>query len=745
MLKKVIGTVGLAALVAGLGYWFFLRQPLRPAAVASEPVMSYDIFLVLDHSGSMIRGKEASDPEGLRVHAARYFIDYLKSFAREGARDRVGVVNFATDAPGTLQHPLADLQDPTAVEVLKKKIRDYAAEAVARGDRESREFLRWTSFIRAFEAVRDLYLRAKDPKPLSTPVLILFTDGEPEDARRLTKEAYFAELRRFTEEHLRGLQPGGRKDLFPVSFQIFVIGLDRQGRYWHRDERFWRQIATGGTFRLREGSEEEMEAVYGRVLETLLATVPGEWKDLAAEQVEKITVPPYTDKVTISVLKERRQPTQTVEVKDPAGRVVRPEKEPGRISVSSGERVDLYVLKAPAVGEWQLRLTEPGKVRIKTDLLPIEFRLISPKTPHPLGEPLVFSAKLLRSDGAPVVPLPEHPLRLSATLAQSGGPPTPLRFEQDPAQPGRYTVKEPIPTPGPGEYRLAVDVTVGTFAGIENFSLLKREIAIPVEPLISFRVSRPALDRANHIFHPILYWRAAPLLIEGQLYREGKARGVEELFGGDANRLVLVGVRDENGAFIGEGQTVDFLTYRPETKSFFREIRGIQKPGQYTLVTKIEGPLETGRRYTRQEEFSFAIVYGWPQLGMRALVFLLLARLFAEVPLRIRRGPLTGALFVGTERVGTLRNLWLYNKVRVRSAKRWVFPPWWINELRAQSEKCPTFYVIGSIGEKDRLTKRRDPAVTVFYRWFGLIPWWSRLTRRSPTVNVKGITIRWQP
>lgn len=60
---------------------------------------AFDIFLVLDQSGSIL----TTDAQELRIQAAKYFVDYFASFSRQDSQNRIGLVNFGTEAPEGIQ------------------------------------------------------------------------------------------------------------------------------------------------------------------------------------------------------------------------------------------------------------------------------------------------------------------------------------------------------------------------------------------------------------------------------------------------------------------------------------------------------------------------------------------------------------------------------------------------------------------------------------------------------------------
>lgn len=713
-----------------------VMRPSRP-----EPERAYDIFLAIDQSGSML----TTDPQELRIKAAKYFIDYFASFSRKDSQNRIGLINFGTEAPPEIQFNLARIKDAEAARALKAQCRSYA-----RADWD-------TSFIQAFSRVKALY---ENKNPSREPVLILFTDGEPDDSRRrrqgMTTARYFQELEAFAHKNLfQFLQ--NEEDTSLTAFKIFVIGFDTQNLFWERNLPYWRRIAGAGAFRIARASQEEMNQVYGKIAEELIATVPGEWRDLS-DGVETVKVPPYTEKLSISVLRRPGDPRILLEIHGPAGSPIRLD-DSQKVEIYQGEGFDIYTLLSPEVGNCRLRLLGSGKVRIKSDILPIEFRLLTPSLRHPQGEPMRLTASFLKKEGTPVVQLDKYPLSFEATLTiptEKGGVKNIYKtFVQDASRKGYYVIPEKFETPIAGTYRVKAEVKMLTMDRSFKELMFSRTTEIAVGPFVYFRPTSPIPERETPLYRLLLPWRIRPLKIEGHLYRNRKVQRFEDHFEGNRETAVLCQVQDEAGQVVHRPALVNLLSDLKETRLFGRTLEGIHRPGRYRLISAVKSRLKSdGSPYAFRAQYDFSVgrgslfdpsikaPNGYVIFGhLILLIYLVLGmRMLLALLFRSFRGRLRGKLFVGGQTV-PLSNTLVFNKLKIRKREGAHFPRFCQRKVNAP--KCPTFWAIGGKGGRLPGANRRDSAVWIFsYRQ---VPFWKKLTRRNPGTNLEGVAIRWSP
>jgi len=725
-LKKVLMVffVILSLLLTWYAYQMLFKKEKED--VLAFPQVQFDIFLVIDQSGSMKGDKMdpiPSDPEGIRVKAAHYFVEYLQYFLDPKSNNRISVINFGTDTPEPFQLPLTEINKPEKAEEIKKKIEEHS--------------LGYTNFYQALRKVEEFYKKGKIPEEIRQPVVIIFTDGEPKDKRRLTKEQYFNEINEFVEKNLKNIRTEGL--VRSVNFDFFIIALDARGQYWHKDRDRWEKLAPKRTFQLKRADEEELETIYGKIIEALFSTQAGEWFDLEVGDEKKILIPPYIEKVVVSVKKERKIKDQRLEMITPVGEIL---KEGKNFRVSSGPGINFYVMVEPDPGEWTLKLSPSGKVRVKQDFLPTKLQLKKPVSVHPLGEPIEVVASFSKSDGTPIIPLSRYPLYFSASIKGPDGKMLQPKLVEDRGVKGIYRPMEKITTRQEGIYEITLEVNVGAFLKTGNFVLSRNIIPIEVMPIVYFKSIHPSLKRDHSIYHPILFWRQNLLKVEGKLYREGKEILARDFTDKKLDNLVLAQIEREHGEGISN---VLFMKYA-EKLNLFEETLYPQKrlwPGQYTLATKIEAIKPDGGKYIRQDENDFTVVYGYGMVGW-VILFILIFYMLVQIFWRTVRGPLRGEVYISTISVKP-RDILFYNKYRVVSRKRKFVIPW-INTIRHDADKnsgvlCPTFYVIG---DKHKMKDGRvEPAVTIFYRKFSIFPWWNKLYRGRSSTNIGGFTVRW--
>ncbi|HDR00479.1 MAG TPA: VWA domain-containing protein, partial [candidate division WOR-3 bacterium] len=177
---------------------------LEQVAIEATP-RPLDIVLVLDQSSSM----RWTDPENNRVEASRFFVDFLSSYWAREQDHRVGLVNFGDKKPPNPEdevHYLISLDTANLAERNRLLGRIKPLDLV------------YTSFIEAFRTARILFDQAPADRERQR-VIVLLTDGEPDDTRRLSRAAYFEELIRYYNDSLAGCN-------------LHVIGLDINDGYW---------------------------------------------------------------------------------------------------------------------------------------------------------------------------------------------------------------------------------------------------------------------------------------------------------------------------------------------------------------------------------------------------------------------------------------------------------------------------------------------------------------------------------
>lgn len=725
MIRYLLFILALAA-VCGGGYTLYERyEASMPKTLAQSTRPKFDIFLIIDHSGSM-KGDSMdpipSDPEGIRVKAAKYFVDYLQHFSDPASIHRISIINFGSDTPDDKQIPLTPLNSVQKAKEIKDKIQEYS--------------LGYTNFLQAIKKAHEFFQKDQIPGEARQPVIIIFTDGEPKDTRGLSKEAYFKELEDYANTNLKNMKmPGVARQ---TSYKMYVIGLDARGAYWKRDEAQWNHLTSNGASLLSQANEEELEARYGKIIETLFSTQAGDWQDLKAGEELKFIIPPYVEKALITVKKDLKVQNQKLEILTPKGA---PLKEGAKLQASPGAGITLYALVEPEAGEWKLKLTPNGKVRVKNDLLPIRLEITRPQPIHPVGESLDMSVTFLRSDGHPITPLSQYPISLSAAIKKPDGSILRPSLKEDSKRRGYYRSDKPLPAATEGTHEITCEVNVGSFLQTGNFTLSKTSLPVEVKPIVYFKPTSPSGDKPHNLWNILTFWKRSPITVEGKLMRSGKELPASETAAYNRNELVLAQAEREKG----QGVTgVDFLKYQEASNSYRAALQPNSNlyPAPHNLFTRCELPSADGTKQVREDNFDFLVRYGY---GIIAWVILAYAILYAigQALLRILRGPLVGQLSVkGRPLSGRLSDILIYNKCKISSKKKKFVLPW-INAKQYEGDSnSPTFWVIGS---SQRMHGKTMPAIIVYHRKFGVIPWWTKLHKSRTSTVINSVTINWHP
>lgn len=726
-LMIILVLVSLAA-TGWLSYNYLYPKDRGDFLLQSRPHL--DVFLLIDQSGSMkgdIIDPVASDPEGIRVRAAQYFVDYLQYFADPKSRNRMSIINFGTDTPEYYQLPLTEMNSPDKVKQIKERIQEYS--------------LGYTNFYQALTKVQDYYKKSVISGENRQPIVIIFTDGQPQDKRALTQAQYFEELSTLIEKNLKSIpvEKSGR----PVNFEFFIIALDAKDAYWSKDRDFWEKVAPQKTYLMKNANEEDLEGIYGKIIETIFTSQAGEWMDLESGGELKVTIPPYVEKVVISVKKDIRIKNQELQIVNPKGERI---KEGKTLIVNPTTGMNLYALLEPEAGEWKLSLTPSGKVRVKSDFLPTKLDIGKPETIHPLGEPMEIAATFLKSDGTPVIPLSHYPLSFSATVKMPDGQIVQPKLIPNKEKVGLYTSESPIPIKQEGAYEVHCEVNVGSFLKTGNFTLTQNTVRTEVKPIIYFKSLTPSINKEHSIYNIMSFWKKSPILIEGKFYRNALEVPAEELSKYKVDEIVLAQIEKERGQTVS---TVGFLKYDSKNNRFSGVLQPDRhlSPGRYNLFTRTELPQANGNRYIREDNNTFIVTYGWGIVCWMVVAYLIFYTIL-QILWRFARAPLRGQLYINGNPINARLSDFLgINKARIVSRKSKMVIPW-INTMKHDCDKnspktCPTFYVIGD--RNKARGKGSEPALIVYHRMFHIIPWWTKLYQGKNTTTVNGFSIRWQP
>ncbi|MGB9877930.1 MAG: vWA domain-containing protein, partial [bacterium] len=381
--------------------FLFLIFLLSTILLKGEEPFAIDCLLLIDQSGSM----KDTDPHNIRISAAQHFVDLLSQDYSKKIPHHLGIVNFGDQPPKST--PLQPLS-PEGAQYLKGELKPMD--------------LGNTSFISALKAAKEEFSRQRGERQR---VVVILTDGEPDDARKLSIKEYFSEIEKFVNSEM--------KDVL-----LYVILVDVKDRFWKQDKPFWDKITGNRVRLLRSMDEVQVEKVYTDIGANLLRAQAPIW-DFIPPEGKEIDVEPYLEKITFVILKENKK--ARVEIIQPGGKALsEKEKNVKHTPPTKGFNIwrEIYTVMEPVPGKWKYKLSGKGKVEIGRTPLPIEVKLLSPSgkllststSPegrkektilYPQGKPMRIVMSFLKRDGSAVREIPGYRLYLGALLKTPTG------------------------------------------------------------------------------------------------------------------------------------------------------------------------------------------------------------------------------------------------------------------------------------------------------------------------------------
>jgi hypothetical protein len=454
---------------------------------------------------------QTTDPSGLRVKAAEFFVEYLRSWASIRQDHRLGVVNFGSTAPPDKSIPLQPVG--SASDNIKQVIEQIHQQVTS-------QHLGHTMFVSALREAKRLLDEAKAFTPNRQPALIILTDGEPDDGVRPKKplEYFFGAIENYVGQNLP-------KEKVP----IYVVAIDQRNQYWPSNRRHWERLCKRA-FRIESADREALIPIYMQVLGDLLGL---EWIEVKAKQVE---IPPYLERVSFTLLK--LDPVVRLRILDPNGKEVSPQS-PGVLH-QTGEGVreyEIYSIADPQPGTWTVEPVTPGgqyflgRVKIYQHSLFVTTIVHSPRALHPQGKPMSFKLEFRRHDGQPVKEIRGYPLRLWAKVLtpsarERGRAPQQVDLKR---QGSVYVGEQDIATTEPGVY--AVDL----WAQADGHRIYNKHLDVQVKPLPYLKVGDPEVP-----------WHSSGE-ISARLMQAGQSASASNAFHPSASAKALVMIRIRRG------------------------------------------------------------------------------------------------------------------------------------------------------------------------------------------------------
>jgi uncharacterized protein YegL len=523
-------------------------QDIQVAPWESE--LPTDIILVIDQSGSMSKGKHPTDPTGLRVQGSLAFLEFVAGRAHANLVHRFGVVNFGSDAPRKYAVPLtsiASLEDPSLQQIRPQ------LTPLGLGD---------TSFISALRLATQLLREGGSFAEQRNRALVLFTDGEPDDPRKLPLQRYFAELQAFIEQEVK-----------PQQVDLFIVGIDAVGKQWSATIPSWRQLV-GETQVFTTPTMSALKDQFNRIVQHIWHLPEVEPVVVSSQSPVEFAVEPYLAAVEFHLFPSSAG--LSLRILRPDGKVVKPGDDPDTPPVQHLSTSDRIVVHEPEPGRWRYEVVGgAGKVEVLRNPIPLRMQLVSPSQMHPQGKPMRLIAEFKRTDGKPVKPHPDYPLGLAADVVPPSGQRIPVKFSLESGQGGIFTGEPDIEdTTTPGEYHITLKVSGG------GQYQSKQPAVIQVKPVPYLIVQQPTEGV------PVI--PASTLDVRVQLRQGGQPLRAQDAFANHPDHLVMAQVTQTPGGKRGDAVWLDQVKEANAIGQFVKKLPLSEAAeGTYTLAVKL--------------------------------------------------------------------------------------------------------------------------------------------------------------
>ncbi|HEX3035447.1 MAG TPA: vWA domain-containing protein [Thermodesulfobacteriota bacterium] len=546
-----------------------------------------DVFLAIDQSGSM----KNTDPENVRLGAALYFVDFLASQRTDFFDHRAGIINFGDRPPANPEDETVPL---TSVEDKNLNRIKSVLKPMNLGD---------TSFISALQKAEGTFKKAGDLTNRQKAI-VFFTDGEPDDKRKLTLEKYFDEIHSFINKSLS-------------DCLIYVVAVDVKDAFWERDKKYWDQITSNNTYKLSQIDETELKKVFSSILLRLLRVPEIKWDTVPPEGLS-VEIEPYLERATFSILKESPD-VKLVIMRENGERISETDQN---VEYKPGKLWEIFSITDPEPGVWKYKIEKgKGKVEVGKAIIPVEVKLISPYSPYPQGKSMKVRASFLKRDGSPVKEHPAYRLWLGAKLINPEGEKILINFRTEGN--GIYIGDKIISTNRSGDYLIPLTMKGG------NLIISRRELTISVEPIPYLTVVKPKEGSEIALRDDIE--------IEANLMRGGRPVAPSEVFTDDPNSLVWTQIADLEGKM-----TKSVSLKQVGKKGVFSgafSSSEFHKEGNYKLLFQLSGTRRAGMffkavpeevEFTKRMDIIDFLLYRWYLVGIFVL-FLLLVLDWAQI------------------------------------------------------------------------------------------------------------------
>jgi hypothetical protein len=549
-----------------------------------ERELPADIVLLLDQSGSMSKGRQPTDPEGLRATGSRAFVEFIVQRSSKDQPNRFAVVNFGSHAQRVHACPLTPIRsydDPALQSIFAKLVQLELGN---------------TNIIEAMRLGMQLLREGGSFDYPRNRALVLFTDGEPDDARKLSLAQYFAELSQFIKEQVK-----------PAKVDVFVIGIDAAGRRWSRTVSYWQNLV-GSDHVFTAPNMSALKSYFNRIVQRIWHLPEVEPVVVSAKNPVEFELEPYLDRVEFHIFPSRKG--LTLRVIRPDGKVVEPGKDADTPPVKHLSTFDLLVIHDPEPGRWRYEVVGgEGSVEVLRNPIPLRMRLISPAPVHPQGKPMRLVAEFKRSDGKPVQSYRDYPLALTADIVTPSGKRTQVKFPLERGRNGVYVGEPTLEAPMEvGEYQVVLKVIGG---GKYYSDYVAR---VQVKPIPYLLVDEPAEGKP---LPP-----AESLAVRVRLMRAGKPLNPQEAFTNHPDYLIIAQVVETPEGQRGQAVWLN-LAKEADTPGQFTGNVAVPEPreGYYVLAVKLAPEEKEKQVIADQSIVTFTMQYPPPPLWKRALLW----------------------------------------------------------------------------------------------------------------------------
>lgn len=408
------------------------------------PFPPLDIVLIIDQSSSMSGYGDfpPTDPDEWRVEASKYMVSNIAAKRTPDSIPRFGVVHFGTEAPRDLTVPLTAIESDANLNEISQGIQPLD--------------LNWTSFIAAFQEAVHLFNEGNTFEMNRKAVLIVLTDGEPSDPRRLTAEQYFKEISELFKENF-----------VANNVDLFIIGIDAADMSWSNYYEQWRRILPTENSALFDLQDmDDLARIYNDIVRMLYREIPDveEVEISEAEEIE-FEIPAYLEWVEFHVFPDT--PGLTLSIIRPDGSTVN--ENDSNVNIDHGDTYSIFTVIAPEPGTWRYLIQEGrGTIKIYRNMVPVKLRILQPPAKVILGTEKEIKLEFSRQDDIPVERHPDYPIQIELSIEGPALPKEALIMEQ--VGEGLYVVDKLFSPTEAGTHKLIIEVeAAGAFSYTDEF------------------------------------------------------------------------------------------------------------------------------------------------------------------------------------------------------------------------------------------------------------------------------------